>query len=99
MKPNKVTAIFSALSQENRLKVFRILVENSKDGITPTEISGLMDDMPRNTLSSHLSILSQAGLCSSEKNGKQIIYKPNCSTIKKVAEFLLKDCCDGGCKC
>lgn len=99
MKINEVSNVFNALSQENRLRVFRILVEHSKDGITPTEISALMNDMPRNTLSFHLNALSQAGLCHTSKNGKQIIYKPNCSTIKKVAEFLFKDCCDGGCKC
>lgn len=99
MKPKQITQVFDALSQENRLKIFRILVEHSKNGITPTEISALMGDMPRNTLSFHLSLLSQAALCSFEKNGKQIIYKPNCNTIKKVAEFLLKDCCNRGCKC
>lgn len=99
MKPKQITQVFGALSQDNRLKIFRILVEHSKDGITPTEISALMGDIPRNTLSFHLSLLNQAGLCSFEKNGKQIIYKPNCNTIKNVAEFLLKDCCDGGCKC
>ncbi|MDD4556524.1 MAG: helix-turn-helix domain-containing protein [Alphaproteobacteria bacterium] len=99
MKINEVSNIFNALSQENRLRVFRILVEHSKDGITPTEIATLMGNMPRNTLSFHLNALSHAGLCNTSKNGKQIIYKPNCSVIKKVAEFLLKDCCDGGCKC
>lgn len=90
---------FDALSQINRLKIFRILVENSKNGITPTEIAKLMDNMPRNTLSFHLSLLSNAELCTSEKKGKQIIYKPKCDTIKQMAAFLLKDCCDGECKC
>ena len=99
MKTNQVSIIFNALSQENRLKVFKILVKHSKDGITPTEIAKLMGNMPRNTLSSHLNLLNQAKLCISEKKGKQIIYKPTCSTIKEVANFLIQDCCDGGCKC
>lgn len=99
MKTNQATVIFDALSQENRLKVFKILVKHSKDGITPTEIAEKMGNMPRNTLSFHLNLLSQADLCTFEKSGKQLIYKPTCSTIKQVAEFLLKDCCDGGCKC
>ena len=97
MNTENISLVFDSLSQENRLKIFRILVENSKNGITPTEISNLMNKMPRNTLSFHLSILTQAGLCTYEKNGKQVIYKPICSIIKEVAAFLLKDCCDIGC--
>lgn len=99
MKTNQVSVIFDALSQETRLKVFKILVKNSKNGITPTEIAKLMNNMPRNTLSFHLNLLNQANLCTFIKQGKQIIYKPICSTIKEVANFLIQDCCDGGCKC
>lgn len=99
MKIEKVTAVFSALRQESRLNIFRILVKHSAKGITPTEISALLDNMPRNTLSSHLLILFHAGLCSFERSGKQLIYKPNCKTVKKAAGFLLKDCCEGGCEC
>ncbi len=100
MKIDKVCDVFDALSQVNRLKIFRILVEHSKEGITPTEISEKMGKMPRNTLSFHLSLLSNSGLCTSEKQGKQVIYKAKCDTIRKIAGFLLKDCCDdGGCKC
>lgn len=99
MDIDKVCDVFDALKQENRLKVFRILVEHSEKGITPTQIADLMGKMPRNTLSFHLSLLSNAGLCTSEKNGKQVIYKPNCGLVKQIAAFLLKDCCDGECKC
>jgi ArsR family transcriptional regulator, arsenate/arsenite/antimonite-responsive transcriptional repressor len=99
MKTSQACVVFDALSQENRLKVFKILVKYSKDGITPTEIAKLMGGMPRNTLSFHLNLLSQAGLCTFEKQGKQIVYKPMCSTIKEVTSFLIMDCCDGGCKC
>lgn len=99
MKIDTVSNAFDALSQVNRLKIFRILVEHSKDGITPTEIADLMGGMPRNTLSFHLSLLTNAELCTTEKNGKQVIYKPKCDTIKKIVAYLLKDCCDGECKC
>lgn len=99
MKLSEAAIIFDALSQENRLKIFRLLVQNSKTGMTPTEISKKLGNMPRNTLSFHLSLLTQAGLCSSVKKGKTVIYKPKCSIIKEIAAFLLEDCCDGGCKC
>ncbi len=94
-----IAAVFDALSNETRLQIFRILVEHSKEGITPTEISQIMGNLPRNTLSFHLSLMTNVGLCSSEKQGKQIFYKPNCKQIKDITKFLLTDCCDGGCSC
>ena len=94
-----ITTIFDALSNENRLQIFRILVKNSATGITPTDISTEMNDFPRNTLSFHLTLLTNANLCFSERQGKQIFYKPNCQLIKEITKFLLKDCCEGGCQC
>lgn len=99
METKEIIKIFEALSQENRLQIFRIMVEHSKDGITPTEIIALMGGIPKNTLSFHLNVLMQANLCSFEKQGKSLIYKPSCCAIKGAAHFLLKDCCDGECKC
>ncbi len=97
MKTEQITTIFEALSQEGRLKIFRLMVEHSKEGITPTEMFNKLDCMAKNTLSFHLNILTQANLCSFEKKGKTLIYKPNCKAIKEAAHFLLKDCCEGGC--
>lgn len=101
MKNNltEIAAVFDALSNETRLQIFRILVEHSADGITPTEISQLLGNFPRNTLSFHLSLMMNAELCSAQKLGKQIFYKPNCRLIKEITKFLLTDCCDGGCSC
>lgn len=84
---------FDALSKPVRIRIFQILVEYHETGITPTEISKLMDGMQRNTLSFHLSLLSQAGLCISEKKGKCIIYKPKGCHLRAVADFLIRDCC------
>lgn len=95
-----IAAVFDALSNETRLRIFRILVEHSQNGITPTEISQIMNDFPRNTLSFHLSLMVNVGLCSYQKQGKQIFYKPNCMKIREITKFLLTDCCDGGmCQC
>lgn len=99
IESNEIIKIFEALSQVNRLQIFRIMVEHSKNGITPTDIIKLMGGIPKNTVSFHLNALLQANLCSFEKKGKSLIYKPNCSMVKDAACFLLKDCCDGECKC
>lgn len=94
-----IATVFDALSNETRLQIFRILVRNSATGITPTDISKQMNEFPRNTLSFHLSLMSNAGLCFSERQGKQIFYKPNCQVIKEITKFLLNDCCEGECIC
>lgn len=91
MKSEEAIMVFTALSQETRLKIFMILVENSKDGICPCDIAKKLD-IPRNTLSFHLSLLTQAKLCTIKKQGKMLIYRPNCSEIRKVMNFLSKDC-------
>lgn len=95
----EITNVLDALSQETRLRVFRIIVAHHHKGITPTEIATEMGNMPRNTLSFHLSLLTQANLCSYQKKGKTLIYMPICQTIKNLTEFLLQDCCIGECKC
>lgn len=99
MQNQEVIKIFEALSQENRLRIFRMMVEESKEGITPGEIVKRLGGVPKNTVSFHLNALLQAKLCNFEKNGKSLIYKPNCCAIKAAARFLLKDCCEGDCQC
>lgn len=91
MKIMEVTSILDALAQETRLKVFRILVKNSETGICPCEIAEELA-IPRNTLSFHLSLLKQVGLCHQERQGKKITYKPNCQIINEVVAFLHQDC-------
>lgn len=91
MDTTEAATIFTALAQETRLKVYKILVENSLEGICPCEIAEKLD-MPRNTLSFHLSLLAQAGLCKKTKKGKMFVCRPNCDKIKETVAFLHKDC-------
>ncbi len=91
MKIEEAVTVFAALAQETRLKIFLILVENSLKGICPCEIAEKLK-IPRNTLSFHLSLLTQAKLCTFKKEGKKLIYRPNCKETKKVMEFLHKNC-------
>lgn len=98
-KLQKIATVLDALSNETRLRIFRLLAQNSAEGITPTELSKRLNDLPRNTLSFHLSLLNNADLCNFQKQGKQIFYKPNCKPVKEIVAFLLADCCEGDCKC
>ncbi len=91
LKNEDAIIIFTALAQDTRLAIYKIIVKNSINGINPTQIAHELK-IPKNTLSFHLSLLSQAGLCTYIKNGKSLIYKPNCERIRDAMKFLHKDC-------
>lgn len=99
MKTEQMIMAFDALGNESRLAIFRLLVKHSPNGLNQGEIAEKMGNMPRTTLCFHLGLLENAGLCASQKVGKSVYYKSNCSLIKEIAGFLLEDCCKGGCKC
>jgi DNA-binding IscR family transcriptional regulator len=50
---------------------------------------------PANTMSSHLTILSHAGLATSRRSGRNIFYRALPDAIRQLTVFLIKDCCDG----
>ena len=85
---------FSALSQDIRLSVFRLLMKTGSAGLPAGNISGQLDILP-NTFSSHLAILTRAGLLSAERHGRHIRYTANTACIRDLIAFLVRDCCDG----
>jgi ArsR family transcriptional regulator, arsenate/arsenite/antimonite-responsive transcriptional repressor len=84
----------SALAQENRLAVFRLLVKAGPDGLPAGEIAVALD-VPPNTLSAQLNILSNAGLIEGARQGRSIIYTANYGAISGLIVFLMEDCCQG----
>ena len=102
MELKNALAAFTALSQETRLRVFKILLEYGETG-TPAGTLGERLDIPHNTLSFHLSHLSHAGLVSSRRDGRQVIYSANCGAIEELITYLKENCCalekpKGGCR-
>jgi ArsR family transcriptional regulator, arsenate/arsenite/antimonite-responsive transcriptional repressor len=83
---------FGALAQATRLKVFKILIEYGQTGTAAGTISERLD-IPHNTLSFHLSHLSKAGLITSCKQGRSIIYAANVTSIKALIDYLRENCC------
>jgi ArsR family transcriptional regulator len=51
--------------------------------------------VPQNTMSSHLSILSRAGLVTAQRFSRSIVYRADLTRFQAVVLFMLKDCCDG----
>ena len=92
MDIKKSAFVFDALSQETRLRAFRLLVQAGSDGLPAGAISEELG-IPQNTLSFHLNHLSHAGIVSSRREGRSIIYLANFDMIRDVLGFLVRDCC------
>ncbi|CAL78802.1 Putative transcriptional regulator, arsR family; arsR2 [Bradyrhizobium sp. ORS 278] len=84
----------AALAQPTRLQAFRTLVQHEPEGLPAGELARLLE-VPQNTLSSHLAVLSRAGLVSSERHSRSIVYRADLAAFQEVALFLLRDCCGG----
>ncbi len=84
----------SALAQENRLAVLRLLVKAGPEGMAAGEVAVALG-VPANTLSAQLNILSNAGLVAGERRGRSIIYSAQYGAVSGLIVFLMEDCCQG----
>ena len=84
----------AALAQSTRLEAFRLLVRHEPGGLPAGEIANHLA-IPANTLSSHLGVLTRAGLIKSERRSRSIIYRADLDRLRDLVLFLLKDCCGG----
>ncbi len=94
MDKNRTIAAMAALAQPTRLDTFKLLVSREPSGVPAGELARLID-VPQNTMSAHLAVLSRAGLIIGERHSRSIIYRADLSGIRDVISFLLKDCCGG----
>ena len=83
---------FDSLSQDTRLRVFRLLVEYGPAG-TPAGVLSESLHIPHNTLSFHLSHMSHAGLVVSRRDGRSVIYSANFEFFSELIRYMVKDCC------
>jgi len=86
--------IFDALSQETRLRVLRMLIQAGPEGLPAGVLSNSLG-IPHNTMSFHLSHLSNTDVLSSRREGRSIIYTANFETIRALINFIVQDCCSG----
>jgi DNA-binding transcriptional ArsR family regulator len=88
------TDALGALAQVTRLEVFRLLVRHEPDGLAAGDIARQIG-VPANTLSTHLAILARAGLVTSVRQSRSIIYRAQIDSLRDLMLFLAKDCCGG----
>lgn len=87
----------SALAQEARLEIFRLLVQ-AGEGL-PAGAIGDKLKIPPSTLSFHLKELSYAGLVNSKQVGRFIYYSANYVAMNDLLAYLTENCCAGQAVC
>lgn len=94
MEKTHAIAALVALGQENRLDVFRLLVQAGKDGLPAGQIGERLN-IPAPTLSFHLAQLRHAGLVHFRRDGRSLIYAANYDGMNALLGFLTENCCAG----
>jgi ArsR family transcriptional regulator len=90
-------AALSALAQEHRLALFRLLVQAGEDGLAAGSIAEALG-IPNSSLSFHLAQLSRAGLIRQERRHRSLIYSANYPAMNALVGYLMENCCAGaGC--
>ena len=88
-----VTAL-AALAQDNRLDIFRLLVQAGPDGMAAGQVAERLGLAP-NTLTFHFDRLRIAGLVSVRRDGRSMIYAARFETMNGLLSFLTENCCQG----
>jgi arsenate reductase len=85
---------FASLAQPTRLAAFRRLLSAHPEAVPAGEIAKACD-VPHNTMSSHLAILTRAGLIAVERQGRAMNYRADLRGFRGLLGFLARDCCNG----
>ena len=94
MDANDTIKALAALAQPTRLEAFRQLAAAEPDGMAAGDLARRLD-VPQNTLSAHLAVLTRAGLATGDRQGRSIIYRADLPALRNILLFLLQDCCGG----
>jgi DNA-binding transcriptional ArsR family regulator len=84
----------SALAQDGRLQVLRLLIRSGVGGLAAGEIARTLAVAP-NTLSAQLTVLSNAQLVQARRQGRSIIYSADFDRMTELLAYLVEDCCQG----
>jgi len=90
----EAVAALAALAQDNRLDVFRLLVEAGPEGMPAGAVASALDLAP-NTLTFHFDRLRAAGLVTVRRDGRSMIYAARFETMNALLAYLTENCCGG----
>lgn len=92
MELNQAARCLEKLGNPIRLEVFRLLVRAGPDGLPVGEIQEHLE-VPASTLSHHVAHLVNAGLVTQERQGRQLICRPDFTLMDGLIDFLTAECC------
>ena len=94
MKKHDALAALAALAQENRLDVFRLLVEVGPEGLSAGSVANMLKLAP-NALTFHFDRLREAGLVTVRRDGRSMIYAAQFDQMNALLAYLTENCCQG----
>src|SRR5919205_1741820 len=94
METSQAVAALAALAQDNRLDVFRLLVQAGPEGMPAGAVAEALGLAP-NTLTFHFDRLRMAGLVTVRREGRSMIYAAQFDTMNALLGFLTENCCGG----
>lgn len=97
MNADDAVAALSALANEHRLAVFRLLVQAGPEG-RPAGALAVALGIPASSLSFHLAHLTRAGLIKQRRESRSLIYAADFAAMNGLVGFLTENCC-GGASC
>ena len=95
MKKQSALQALAALAQDNRLDVFRLLVEAGPEGMPAGAVANALKLAP-NTLTFHFDRLREAELVTAKRDGRSMIYAARYDTMNALLAYLTENCCRGG---
>jgi DNA-binding transcriptional ArsR family regulator len=94
MRRTAVVRALGALAQETRIDIFRMLVQAEPAGLAAGTIGERLG-LPSPTLSFHLNQLRFAGMVTSHRVSRSVIYNANVKTMNALLGYLTENCCGG----
>jgi arsenate reductase len=94
MESSEAAVAFSALSQDARLNLMRLLIAEGPTGMPAGDLASRLR-LPASTTSFHLAALERAGLTQSIRQGRQIIHAVRIAGLRRLLGFLTEACCGG----
>ena len=83
MEKSNAVAALAALAQNNRLDVYRLLVQAGPDGLPAGQVAGKLGLAP-NTLTFHFDRLRAADLVTVRREGRSMIYAAQYDTMNAL---------------
>jgi ArsR family transcriptional regulator, arsenate/arsenite/antimonite-responsive transcriptional repressor len=98
METSNAVPALAALAQENRLEIFRLLVQVGPEGMAAGQVAEKLGLAP-NTLTFHFDRLRFAGLVTVRRDGRSMIYAARFDAMNGLVAFLTENCCQGAESC